>query len=403
MPKKKIIAFIDWYVPGYKAGGGQRAFANMVSYLCDTFDFYIITRNTDFLETRPYEAIQSKQWVERCKGEYVYYSPEGEISNTLYKQLIDEVKPDDAYINGVYSWKFSILPLIVLKNIGFKGRTVLGTYGMLAQTAINIKKGKKQLFLKLARFAGLYKKVIFHATSEKETRDIKAVFGSKAQVQMAPHLPVKEVPELKPVNKIAGDLKLVSIARISPEKNILFALQRLKELKTEGTITYDLYGPVYDKPYWEECKKVIKQLPSNIEVNYKGVVDGNMVLQLLTHYHSLYMPTRGENFGYVILESFMAARPVLISDQTPWKQLEKEQCGWDVTLNKRQSTSLTKASQGTVSGIEESVWCARLSTLVWMEQEEFNILCQGARKRAEAFINDPALKEGNVKLFKKAE
>jgi glycosyltransferase involved in cell wall biosynthesis len=379
-------------LPGYKAGGGQRAFANMVSYLRDTFDFYIVTRNTDFLESLAYEGIHSDVWVKRSEGEYVYYCPEEKVSKSLYKQLISEVQPDYAYINGVYSWKFSILPLIALRRANFKGKKVLGTYGMLAPTAINIKKGKKQLFLKVARYAGLYNKVLFHATSEKEVRDIKNAFGHKAKAQLAPHLPVKELPVLKPIDKQSGTLKLISIARISPEKNTLFALERLNELGDfEGQITYDLYGPIYDKPYWQACQQVINQLPDNIKVNYRGVVDGNKVLELFTQYHAIYMPTRGENFGYVILESLMAGRPVLISDQTPWRELERERCGWDV--------SLESAVRSPQSG--SSAWCTVLGALLKMEQEEFDALCQGARKRAELFINDPTLKEGNVRLFER--
>ncbi|TLX73204.1 glycosyltransferase [Labilibacter sediminis] len=401
--KKKIIAFIDWYVPGYKAGGGQRAFANMVSYLRDTFDFYVITRNTDFLETTPYEGVESEKWLQRNDGEYVYYCPEVKVGNTLYKQLIEEVKPDYAYINGVYSWKFSILPLVILRKVGFKGKAVLGTYGMLAQTAIKIKKGKKQLFLKLARLIGLYKNVIFHATSEKEIEDIKAAFGSKAKVQMAPHLPVKELPDLRLIDKQSGDLKLISIARISPEKNTLFALQCLKKLgEVEGQIAFDLYGPIYDKLYWEECQQEIAQLPTNIKVNYKGVVDGNQVLDLFTEYHALFMPSRGENFGYVILESLMASRPVLISDQTPWRDLEKKMCGWDISLiesNSRGVEGVDNEEQHEKRSVSNT-WSGALKLLLAMEQEQFDGLCQGAKKRAENFINDPELKEGNVELFR---
>ncbi|WP_439185742.1 glycosyltransferase family 4 protein [Carboxylicivirga taeanensis] len=393
-PKEKVLAFIDWYLPGYKAGGGQRAFANMVSYLRDTFDFYIITRNTDFLETTPYEGIQSEKWLERAEGEKVYYCPEAKVGSALYKQLIEEVQPHHVYINGVYSWKFSILPLLVLKQARFKGRIVLGTYGMLAPTAINIKKSKKQLFIKVACLAGLYKSVLFHATSDKEVGDIKNAFGQNAKAQLAPHLPVKEIPALKPVNKSSGELKLISIARISPEKNTLFALEKLKEMDDAvGQLTYDLYGPVYDELYWAECQKVIQQLPERIKVTYKGVVDGNEVLDLFTRYHGLFMPTRGENFGYVILESFMAGRPVLISDQTPWRELEKDRCGWDVSLEMR-----IEKGEGRMNS-KSGDWCAVLNNLISMQQEEFDNWCIGARKRAELFINDSALKERNVTLF----
>ncbi|MBI9061941.1 MAG: hypothetical protein JEZ14_08115 [Marinilabiliaceae bacterium] len=48
MPKKKILIFIDWFLPGYKAGGPVRSMANMVEYLMEEYDFFIVTRNTDY-------------------------------------------------------------------------------------------------------------------------------------------------------------------------------------------------------------------------------------------------------------------------------------------------------------------------------------------------------------------
>ncbi len=381
--KKKIISFIDWYLPGYKAGGGQRAFSIMVSYLREYFDFYIVTRNTDFQDVNPYDGIKPNKWVERAEGENVWYCTEESISYGLFKKLTKEVKADYAYINGVYSFKFSILPLIILKTTGFKGQIILGTYGMLAPTAINIKKGKKQLFLNTAKLAGLYRNVRFHVTSENEKADVINIFGKKADVFFAPHLPVKELPKLKPIKKAPGELRLVTIARISPEKNTLFALECLKELgNIEGNIAFDIYGPVYDEDYWEKCKKIIEKLPENIKVEYKGVINAKQVFDTLSSYHFLFMPTRGENFGYVILESFMAGRPVIISDKTPWRQLEKDGCGYDLTLK-----SNTKP-------FEEI-----LTECLTLKQEQFDDKVKKARKRGEEFLNDKGMVEENIKLF----
>jgi glycosyltransferase involved in cell wall biosynthesis len=50
--------------------------------------------------------------------------------------------------------------------------------------------------------------------------------------------------------------------------------------------------------------------------------------------HDLFLfPTRGENFGHVILESMRARTPVLTADTTPWRGLEKLGVGWDLPLN----------------------------------------------------------------------
>ena len=38
---------------------------------------------------------------------------------------------------------------------------------------------------------------------------------------------------------------------------------------------------------------------------------------MFQEYDLLFLPTKGENFGHVILESMSAGTPVLISDTTP--------------------------------------------------------------------------------------
>lgn len=44
------------------------------------------------------------------------------------------------------------------------------------------------------------------------------------------------------------------------------------------------------------------------------------------------MPTFNENYGHAIVESFVAGLPVVISDRTPWRNLEKINAGWDIPL-----------------------------------------------------------------------
>ena len=49
--------------------------------------------------------------------------------------------------------------------------------------------------------------------------------------------------------------------------------------------------------------------------------------------HLFFLPTLGENFGHIILEAFCAGCPVLISDQTPWRDLEEKGVGWNLPLD----------------------------------------------------------------------
>ena len=48
MTRKKVLITIDWFLPGTKSGGPVRSYANMIAYFKNEFDFYIITRDTDY-------------------------------------------------------------------------------------------------------------------------------------------------------------------------------------------------------------------------------------------------------------------------------------------------------------------------------------------------------------------
>ena len=231
--KKKILIFIDWFLPGYRAGGPVRSMANLMEQLSEEYCFLVVTRNTDYMETKPYE-LTADQWVEGPFDAEVYYFSKEGLSFKNMKRLIGETDFDVAYVNGIYSWWFSILPLFFLK----RHKVIVGVRGMLARSAINVKSTKKRVFLKLAKVLGLYKSVVFHATNEQEKRDTIAAFG-EVPVAVAPNLPRKVLPDPKIISKEKGTLRMVSMARIAPEKNTLFALEALKKYTGGGEIVFD--------------------------------------------------------------------------------------------------------------------------------------------------------------------
>ena len=78
----------------------------------------------------------------------------------------------------------------------------------------------------------------------------------------------------------------------------------------------------------KNVKTLVLNLPSNIRVSFKGDVMRDKIFQLFVKYDVFYFPTKGENFGQVIWESLSCGCPVLISDQTPWNNIESHHVGW---------------------------------------------------------------------------
>ena len=75
--------------------------------------------------------------------------------------------------------------------------------------------------------------------------------------------------------------------------------------------------------YWEKCQRIIDDLPENIQVKYNGTIGHEKVVREMASHDLFFLPTLGENFGHVIFEALAAGCPILISDQTPWRNLEK--------------------------------------------------------------------------------
>ncbi len=75
-------------------------------------------------------------------------------------------------------------------------------------------------------------------------------------------------------------------------------------------------------------------MPESVKVTYCGEVIPREVPSVMGKYHLLFLPTANENFGHVIVESLSAGMPVLISDQTPWQDLQDKGIGWSLPLEK---------------------------------------------------------------------
>jgi glycosyltransferase involved in cell wall biosynthesis len=202
---------------------------------------------------------------------------------------------------------------------------------MLGDGALAIKAFKKQLFLMYAKTFGLFNGVCWQSTSAQETLEIKKRIGEHVRLIEVSNLPhTAEV--LQSVEKKTGELKLCFISRISEKKNLNFAINILKEMP-EGKIEFDVYGPVEDEPYWNTCKENAKLISANVSFNYKGVLSPDQIGSTLSLYHALFLPTHNENYGHIIVEALQHGRPVILSDQTPWRNLQHEHIGFDIALN----------------------------------------------------------------------
>ncbi|NIS73812.1 MAG: glycosyltransferase, partial [Deltaproteobacteria bacterium] len=183
------------------------------------------------------------------------------------------------------------------------------------------------------RLLGIYRGIIFQASTVHEERDIRRMLGDDVAIFNAPDLVSSKSIAMKREEgkeKIPGYLKIIFLSRISRKKNLDGSLHMLKGV--QGNLEFNIYGPVDDEEYWQQCRKIIDDIPENIRVRYHGDIQHGEVIETMSRHDLFFLPTHGENFGHVILEALVAGCPVLISDQTPWRDLAKKGVGWDLPL-----------------------------------------------------------------------
>jgi len=324
---------MDWFLPGYKAGGPIRSVSNMVRALSEDFDFFIVTRNTDLSDDQQYKNIEPNKWLAKYSAN-IYYLSADNYSKDKIKTLIGERNYDVMYLNSLYSYQYALSPLRI-RNKHFPDlKTVLAPRGMIGAGALQTKSLKKTLFLKTTHLFQFFKNITWHATSEDEKNTISKVFGSKAKIIVgAPiSIPAKFESSNK-INKYPGAARFFFIGRVSEHKNISFALDCFIQLKPKGKILFDIFGAAEEQDNLQKIETQIKQLPSNIQVNYKGPIPNEeLKIKLQAEYHFMLFPTKGESFSHAIVDSWNSGCPVLISDQTPWVDLEYKSIGWTFNL-----------------------------------------------------------------------
>lgn len=333
MHKPVILVFTSYYLPGFKAGGPIRSLENIVGQFSQEFDFLIVTSDRDLGDTKPYESIQRKTWA-TLEPAKVLYLAKRDCTLRGLRALIGDVQPNLLYFNTFFNPCFTIKPLLLrwLCLLPKEIRVVLAPRGEFAPGALALKPLKKKLFMFFAKWLGLYRNLIWQASGLHELNDIQRWTGKNAVIHIASNLaPQQPVLQNVEKEKCSGKLSVVCLARVARNKNIDGALQILKGVKAE--IEFHLYGPCEDEMYWKECLNIIEALPLNITVINHGELPHEFIGQSLSKYDLFFLPTHGENFGHAILEALRAGLPILISNLTPWRDLEAKGIGWDVSLD----------------------------------------------------------------------
>jgi glycosyltransferase involved in cell wall biosynthesis len=380
-----VLAVVDYYLPGFKGGGPIRTIANLVERLGDAFDFRILTRDRDLGDAVPYSDVTPGEWTPVGAAQVLYLAPD-DLGRDALAARFSTIDYDVLYLNSFFS-TISVKLLWLRRRGRLPQRPVIiAPRGEFYPGALALKAAKKSVYLRASRLGGLTKNVIWLASTPDERATILSLFPAAAdRVRIAANLAPAALPQtLARRSKVPGEARLVFLSRLSPKKNLDYALDVLARPATispDEHITFDIYGPQEDPAYWAECQKRIDRLPDGITAAYRGAVKPERVAATLAGYDAFYFPTRGENYGHVIHEALAAGTLVLISDRTPWRNLAERGTGWDISLD------------------EPETFTAAIRELVMMDNATFMRRSSQAKEQARAITQDAGALVANRELF----
>jgi glycosyltransferase involved in cell wall biosynthesis len=380
----KILIIYDYFLPAWKAGGPIRSLVQLINNLNDRFDFSFVCSAYESDERERLIGIKTDQWTAWNNSTKIFYKSERSSTKKYFLEKYLEISPDIIYINGLFSYNYNIVPLLAAKfyvkrNTNVK--IILSPRGMLHQGALSQKRFKKKLFILVSSMLGLYNKVEWHATDEKEVHFIRCKF-KHAKIHIAGNFPKISDPLSSPI-KSKGELIIGTLALISPMKNHLEILKALKSITLK--VIWHIYGPVKDVAYWDLCKEMITQLPKNIQVHYHGAIPPDQIKTSLERIQLFVLPSKSENFGHAIFEALSAGKPVITTNTTPFTDLNPNKAGYTLSINNLQH-QLIQA----------------IHDFAQMDQETFSQYQKNAMQYANRFINVEKLKSQYRTMFSTA-
>lgn len=364
----RLLIVSQCFYPSVNRGGTAISATNLAKTLSEYMDVSVMTVSYESGSKAAFKEVhEGKNRLFDCD---VYYL--GKSKASLLNRTMSTIAPDMIYICSLFSADYTIPALRFAKK--HKLPVVLAPHGELHCEALRHKKLKKYCYLTILKLSGLMNQVRFHATSSEEAEQILKSFPN-AEVNEVQNLP-RQLSAMKRTRiKKSGTLRAAAVCRVHPIKGLDRAIQVMRDVS--ANVEYDIYGPIEDKAYHAACISLAKELPPNISVHFHGAVKPEELPAIFSDTDVFLLPTKSENYCYAIVEALFCGIPAIISNGTPWKELEEHRAGVNSDTDGQYRQAIER-----FAAMDEAQW------RVWSEG-------------ASAFINERLHVEETTSLYLK--
>lgn len=372
-----VAVVVKSFPPAFRSGGPGRSISGLISVLGDEFDFRIFTSMDDNGHDLRADGIVPETWTERAGAPTFGVDPGPRGAATLVRELI-RLDPDVVYLNSFFNPVFSLVPLL-LRRVGWARhrRWVVAPRGEFNTGALGLKSSRKRVYLRLLSALGALNRIVWQASSDLEARAINNTVGGDAAVIEAAVVRRLSAPAVnhEPPSE-PGPIEILFLSKIDRMKNLETALEAFARAREAGSdsLRLTIAGPVKDQQYWDECQSLLVRLRLGDAVTVHGPVPPDDVVDFMADFDLFFLPTRGENYGHVILEALTAGLPVILGDTTPWGDVADRDAGW------------------TAAPDDVRAFAAHLAAYAGLDQSERDAMAS----RARDFVRSTACSEPSI-------
>ncbi|MCJ8152364.1 glycosyltransferase family 4 protein [Chryseobacterium sp. SSA4.19] len=318
----KIYFPIGAFYPSQIGGPCNTLFWHTCALKSHGIDANITTTSLGIKDgTIEYDKVLEKQ----CGS--IFYGSTLSISQAVAKQIFTGIRSADVvHLNSLFN-VLSIISFFYIKNFSPKKKIIWSIRGELSPNALKFSRAKKKPLLFL--YKKMTKNILFHSTSEKETQEIKSVFGD---------VKIVEIPNFIEPSKRREDtikkqfLYLGRIHRIKAIHKMIEGFSKSKRFM-DSDFKLIIVGKHEERhsDYYQELLELIKTEGLYDKIEWRGHLIGDEKEKAYAESYALILPSETENFGNVVVESLNQGTPVLASKGTPWSVLEQYQCGFHIS------------------------------------------------------------------------
>jgi len=312
---KKVLIVSLSYPPAYHRGGPTRSVFGITASLQDAFTFSVICDARDLGSDSPMPGVTADHWVQQNEANVFYSMSLARLGFELWRYCRDN-DTSVIYLNSLFDRRYTLLPVLVWVLRGRRSPLMLAPRGEMSPQALESGRIRKRALLGALRVSGLGRKILWHASSAEEAKQIRQGI-SQAEVRIAPSIPARPLQRLPARHRDPARVRLLFLGRISPLKNIDGLLRGLGLC---GDINFELTlaGPIDSDEYWRECRELVRSEGLESSVTCVGAIDGESVREFVGLYDLLTIPSHSESFGHVAFEALGAGVPILVGATTMW-------------------------------------------------------------------------------------